>query len=92
MKLKKFVSPTDGCKFDYFISNGILSYRMVESQFWHDYNPNNKDYSDYEHKEFQMLLNSWDLETRRHSITHKNSHKFLRAKKKLALFFIITKC
>ena len=58
MKLKKFVSPTDGCKFDYFISGGILSYRMVESQFWHDYNPNNKDYSDYEHKEFQMLLNS----------------------------------
>ena len=46
------------CGFDYFISGGILSYRLVESQFWHDYNPNNKDYSDYEHKEFQMLLNS----------------------------------
>ena len=79
MKLKKFVSPIDGCKFDYFISGGILSYRMVESQCWHDYNPNNKDYFDYEHKEFQMLLNSWDSEdseTRRQAVTHKNSHKF----------------
>ena len=83
MKLKKFVSPTDGCKFDYFISNGILSYRMVESQFWHDYNPNNKDYSDYEHKEFQMLLNSWDSETRRHSLrdSQASDHTHKRVRK-----------
>ena len=56
MKIKKFISPVDGCKFDYFIANGILSYRMIESPLWHDYNPNNKDYADYEHKEFSTLL------------------------------------
>ena len=44
MKIKQFISPVDGCKFDYFIANGILSYRMIESPLWHNYNPNNKDF------------------------------------------------
>ena len=54
--VKTFISPIDNCKFDYFISNNILSYRIEGTSNWQDFIPNNRDLSEKQNKEFNQLL------------------------------------
>jgi len=54
--VKTFISPIDNCKFDYFISNNILSYRIDGTSNWQDFIPNNRDLSEKQNKEFNQLL------------------------------------
>jgi len=54
--VKTFISPIDNCKFDYFISNNILSYRIDGTSNWQDFIPNNRDLSEQQNKEFNQLL------------------------------------
>ena len=54
--VKTFISPVDNCKFDYFISNNILSYRIEGTSNWQDFIPNNRDLSEKQNKEFNQLL------------------------------------
>ena len=54
--MTKFISPIDGCEFDYQIVNGNLSFR-IEGTDWQDFNINDKrPYSDEEYAEFVSLL------------------------------------
>ena len=56
--VKTFISPIDNCKFDYFISNNILSYRIDGTSNWQDFIPNSsyRDLSEKQNKEFNQLL------------------------------------
>ena len=54
--IQKYISPIDGCDFDYQIFNGNLSFRF-EGTDWQDFNINDKrPYSDEEYAEFLSLL------------------------------------
>mgnify|MGYP001357822221 FL=1 len=54
--ITKYISPIDGCEFDYQIVNGNLSFR-IEGTDWQDFNINDKrPYSDEEYAEFLSLL------------------------------------
>ena len=54
--ITKYISPIDGCEFDYEIVNGNLSFR-IEGTDWQDFNINDKrPYSDEQYAEFLSLL------------------------------------
>ena len=54
--IKKYISPIDGCEFDYQIVNGNLSFR-IEGTDWQDFILEDKRaYSTEEYAEFLSLL------------------------------------
>lgn len=60
--IKNFISPIDGCNFEYFITTNVdsnkktLSYR-IEGTDWQDFIPNDRCYTPEQNKEFLCLLN-----------------------------------
>ena len=54
--MNKYISPIDGCTFDYQIVNGNLSYK-IEGTDWQDFSLSDKRaYSPEEYAEFLSLL------------------------------------
>ena len=54
--MKSFTSPVDGLQFDYYVENGILSYK-IDGTDLQDFIPQDRRaYADYEYKEFMSLL------------------------------------
>ena len=54
--MNKYISPIDGCTFDYQIVNGNLSYK-IEGTDWQDFSLSDKRaYSSEEYAEFVSLL------------------------------------
>ena len=54
--VQTFTSSIDSCKYDYFIYNNILSYRVEGTSNWQDFIPNNRELSKEQVKEFNTLL------------------------------------
>ena len=55
--MQKYISPIDGCEFDYEIVNGNLSFRTEGTDNWQDFILEDKRaYSQEEYAEFLSLL------------------------------------
>ena len=53
--IKQFTSPIDDVQFNYYVDNGVLSYK-IEGTDWQDFTPNDREYTPQENVEFLSLL------------------------------------
>ena len=53
--IKQYTSPIDDVQFNYYVDNGVLSYK-IEGTDWQDFTPNDRAYTPQENVEFLSLL------------------------------------
>ena len=54
-KIKQFTSPIDDVSYNYYVDDGVLSYK-IEGTDWQDFTPNDRAYTSQENVEFLSLL------------------------------------
>ena len=53
--IKQFTSPIDDVSYNYYVDDGVLSYK-IEGTAWQDFTPNDRAYTSQENVEFLSLL------------------------------------
>ena len=53
--IKQFTSPIDDVSYNYYVDDGVLSYK-IEGTDWQDFTPNDRAYTSQENVEFLSLL------------------------------------